>query len=94
MQTTGSTRVGEQIRARLDAAELIDQSDQHAGHGGSRPEGETHFHVTVVADAFADRSRVARQRLVMTALADLLTGRVHALSIHAATPAEWAAARR
>jgi BolA family transcriptional regulator, general stress-responsive regulator len=72
--------------------EIVDESAQHHGHAGSRPEGETHFAVVVVSSAFAGRSRLERQRLIHAAAADLLRGRIHALSIRALTPEEDAAA--
>lgn len=68
---------------RLD---IIDESHRHAGHAGARPEGETHFAVTIVAPAFAGLTRVARQRLVYEALAEELATRVHALSLTALPP--------
>ena len=68
--------------------ELVDESDRHAGHAGARPEGETHFAVTIVSAAFAGMSRVARQRLVYAALAAELAGQVHALSLTTRTPEE------
>lgn len=71
--------------ARLD---VIDESHRHAGHAGARPEGETHFTVTIVSAAFAGLGRVARQRLVYEALAAELANRVHALSVTARTPDE------
>lgn len=70
---------------RLD---VIDESGRHVGHSGARPEGETHFAVTIVAAAFAGQSRVARQRLVYETLADELRTRVHALSVTARAPGE------
>ncbi len=60
---------------------ILDESHRHAGHAGARPEGETHFAVTIVAPAFAGLNRVARQRLVYETLADELATRVHALSL-------------
>ncbi|MFC7048433.1 BolA family protein [Emcibacter nanhaiensis] len=71
--------------AKLD---VIDQSCNHAGHSGTRPEGETHFHVVAVAAAFDGLNRVARQRLVYKILADELAGPVHALSLDLKSPAE------
>ena len=65
---------------------VIDESHQHAGHVGARPGGETHFRVEIVSEAFRDRSRVERQRLVLEILADELKGPVHALSISARSP--------
>jgi BolA protein len=68
--------------------ELVDESRRHAGHIGARPDGETHFALTIVSAAFAGMSRVARQRLVYEALAAELANRVHALSLTARTPEE------
>jgi BolA family transcriptional regulator, general stress-responsive regulator len=68
--------------------EIIDESHRHAGHVGARPDGETHFAVTIVAAAFAGLPRVARQRLVYQTLADELATRVHALSLKTLTPDE------
>ncbi len=70
---------------RLD---IIDESHRHAGHAGARPEGETHFAVTIVSAAFAGLNRVARQRLVYQALAEELANRVHALSLTTLAPDE------
>ena len=71
--------------ARLD---IVDESHRHVGHPGARPGGETHFAVTIVAAAFAGKSRVARQRLVYQALAEELASSVHALSLTTLTPDE------
>tara|TARA_R110000868_G_scaffold55460_2_gene172484 strand:+ start:23356 stop:23616 length:261 start_codon:yes stop_codon:yes gene_type:complete len=65
---------------------VTDESHLHAGHVGARPEGETHFRVEIVSAAFADCSRVERQRLVYGVLRDELAGPVHALSVLAAPP--------
>lgn len=65
-----------------------DDSHEHVGHAGHRPEGETHFFVEVVSSAFARQSRVARQRLVFAALRELMQQRIHALSISARAPDE------
>jgi BolA protein len=87
------------IRHRLSAAlapislDLVDESSRHAGHAGARPEGESHFRVTIVAAAFAGKSRIDRHRLVFEALGGLMESDIHALAITALTPAE-AAARR
>jgi BolA family transcriptional regulator, general stress-responsive regulator len=68
--------------------EISDQSHRHAGHRGARPEGETHFAVTIVSSAFIGHGRVARQRLVYQTLAEELATRVHALSLTTLTPDE------
>ena len=82
------------IREKLTARfapirlEIIDESHRHAGHAGARPEGETHFTVTIVSATFAGLPRVARQRLVYQTLADELATRVHALSLTTLAPGE------
>ena len=67
---------------------LIDDSEQHRGHGGYNPAGESHFTLLIESAAFAGKSRVERQRMVHSALGDLLRKRVHALSIRATAPGE------
>ena len=68
--------------------ELNDDSEKHRGHGGYNPAGESHFSLTIESAAFAGKSRVERQRLVYSALGDLMRERVHALSIRARAPGE------
>lgn len=86
--------MADQIRRKLTHAlapvELLveDESARHAGHAGSRPGGETHFRVRIVAAEFAGMSRVARSRRVHEILDEELRTRVHALSIDARTPGE------
>jgi BolA family transcriptional regulator, general stress-responsive regulator len=70
---------------RLD---VFDESHRHAGHAGARPEGETHFALTIASSAFAGLGRVARQRLVYETLADEIGNPVHALSLTTLTPDE------
>lgn len=82
------------IAARLSAAlaptrlAVSNDSHLHAGHAGHDGTGESHFSVSVEAPSFAGLSRVARQRLVNGALADLLATRIHALAIRATAPGE------
>jgi BolA protein len=73
---------------RPERLEVVDDSAKHRGHAGHDPRGESHFTVTVVAQAFAGQSRVARQRMVNAALADLLRDRVHALAMVTKAPGE------
>lgn len=86
--------IAERINQKLTEAlapsvlEVVDESAKHKGHGGWREGGETHFHVTVVADAFEGKSRVERQRMVYALLADEMAERVHALALTTKTPAE------
>ncbi len=69
---------------------VTDESHRHRGHAGAHPEGESHFHVEIVAEAFAGKSRVARQRMVYTILAEELRERVHAPSLVTRAPEEAA----
>ena len=86
--------VATEIEARLHAAlaperlAVIDDSDMHRGHAGHDGSGESHFTVDIVSPLFTGQTRVARQRLVNTALADLLAEKVHALAIKARAPGE------
>lgn len=68
--------------------ELIDDSAKHRGHGGYNPAGESHFTLEIESPAFAGKPRIERQRMVHSALGDLLKDRVHALSIRARAPGE------
>ncbi|KAA5603275.1 BolA family protein [Blastochloris sulfoviridis] len=87
---TFAERIESKLRAALAPSELRvdDDSDRHAGHAGSRTEGETHFRIYIVAEAFRGKSRVARHRMVNDALRDEFAERIHALAIHAAAPGE------
>jgi BolA family transcriptional regulator, general stress-responsive regulator len=68
--------------------EVVDESDRHAGHAGHRPEGETHFRVYIVAEAFRGKSRLERHRMINETLVGELRSGVHALAIHASAPGE------
>ena len=46
-----------------------------------------HFFATIVSDAFAGRSRVARHQQVYAALGDRMREQIHALSMKTLTPA-------
>ena len=87
-------QVADRIRHKLTERfapirlEIEDESHRHTGHAGARPDGETHFSVTIVSAAFIGESRVARQRLVYLTLAEELATRVHALSLRALAPSE------
>ena len=68
--------------------EVVDESHRHVGHAGHRPDGETHFRVTIVADAFRGKSRLERHRIINAILAAELAAGVHAIAIHASFPGE------
>lgn len=91
-QETGP--VAAEMLKRLNSAlnptsvELTDDSERHRGHGGYNPAGESHFTLRIESPAFTGKNRVERQRMVYTALGDLMRERVHALSIRASAPGE------
>jgi BolA protein len=91
-QTPGP--VATEMLRRLNSAlsptsiELIDDSEQHRGHGGYNPAGESHFTLRIESPAFAGKNRVQRQRMIYAALGELMDARVHALSIRASAPGE------
>ena len=92
VQKTGP--VAAEMLRRLTSAlnpariELVDDSEQHRGHGGYNPVGESHFTLLIESAAFVGKSRVERQRMIYAALGDLMDERVHALSIRASAPGE------
>ena len=75
-------------RLRPQSVKVIDQSHQHAGHASAPADGESHFHVEIVSEAFRGLDRVSRQRLVYQILNDELSGSVHALELATMTPDE------
>lgn len=83
--------VAEQIERKLagglDLAHL--QVVNESGNHNVPPGSESHFKVTVVAEAFSGERLLARHRRIHGLLAAELAGAVHALSIHAYTPEEW-----
>ncbi len=72
------------LRERLNpnALEVLDESNQHAGHVGANGSGfGTHFRVRIASPLFTGKSRVARHRLVYDALQEFMAAGVHALAI-------------
>lgn len=67
---------------------VINDSAKHHGHAGDDGSGESHFTVEIEAEAFAQLSRLERQRLVNRALGGIPGQRVHALAIKAKAPGE------
>ena len=84
--------IREKITSALspDQVDVVDESHLHAGHAGAREGGESHFRLYVVSAKFEGLSRVARQRLVNSALREELKGPIHALAMKTLTPDEAA----
>lgn len=80
------------LKTKLQAERVIveDQSALHQGHAGARPEGQTHYHVTVIAEAFAGMPRVKRHQKVYQLLEQEFDTGLHALAMTTKTPGEMA----
>ena len=80
------------IRRKLEqqlaplSLEVQDDSAQHAGHTGAA--GGGHYTLRIVSAAFSGQDRLARHRLVYSALGELMQREIHALSITALSPDE------
>jgi len=66
--------------------DVTNESYMHSVPAGS----ESHFKVVVVSNGFAGLNLVARHRAVNQVLALEVAAGIHALSIEARTPEEWA----
>lgn len=79
--------VTNEIRSRLEDAfhprtlDVVDESERHRGHSGYQEGGESHFRVTIAAEAFEPMNRIERHRAVHDALGRDLVGRIHALAL-------------
>jgi len=71
-------------------ADLIRQSLPQA-HVDVRSDDDTHFAATLVSSTFEGLRSIARHQLVYRALGERVGREIHALSIEAFTPSEWAA---
>jgi acid stress-induced BolA-like protein IbaG/YrbA len=76
-------RVAELIRAGLPGAAVRVESDDN-----------THFASQIIAEQFAGLRPIARHQLIYKALGALMGREIHALSIEALTPDEFAARSR
>ncbi|MDB9707601.1 BolA family transcriptional regulator [Planktotalea frisia] len=82
----------DEIRSKLEAAlapselDVVDDSESHRGHGGYQEGGESHYNLRIRSDVFAGKTRIARHRLVHSALGPELIGRIHALALDLDTP--------
>jgi acid stress-induced BolA-like protein IbaG/YrbA len=72
-------KVAELIRAGLPGAQVLIQSPDNV-----------HYSATIVAQAFTGKRGIARHQLVYATLGELVGREIHALSIEAFTPDEWA----
>ncbi|MGB4913125.1 MAG: BolA family protein [Candidatus Dechloromonas phosphoritropha] len=86
-----SSETAELLRQRMAVLDptsvaIEDESHRHAGHAGAKDGG--HYKITIVAAAFIGQNTVKRHRTVYAAAGDLMSGRIHAISIRAFSPDE------
>lgn len=74
------------LQEALNPSYLLVENESHM-HGGSAL--ESHFKVTVVADAFNGQRLLQRHRIINQLLAEELKSYIHALAMHTYTPTEW-----
>ena len=67
--------------------EIVDESHKHAGHAGARS-GGGHYLLQIISADFAEKNKTSRQRMVYSALAEMMERDIHALTIDAKTPGE------
>ena len=75
-----ATEVKSLIAAGLTGAHIVVETDD-----------DTHFEAVIVTDQFVGKRMIARHQLVYAALGAKMGREIHALSIQAHTPDEWAA---
>lgn len=67
--------------------EITDESHLHKGHAGARPEGESHFSLTIEASSLEGLTRVQQHQRIYAALDDFFTKEgLHALRITCRSP--------
>jgi BolA protein len=94
MSLTSTGPVAEQMIRRLTVAlqptqlDLVNDSEKHRGHAGYDGSGESHFTLLIESPLFVGQTRIQRQRAIYAALGELMTNKVHALSIRARAPGE------
>ena len=84
--------LGKEIEQQLQATfapehlEVVCDSHKHNVPAGT----EIHFSVVIVSSKFEGQMLLSRHRLVNSALSAQFAAGIHALSIHALTPQQWA----
>ena len=90
-----STMIKEKIEKKINAAfspvhiSIIDETWKHAGHAGA-VSGKGHFILHAVSQQFEGISLLNRNRLIFDILKEEMGSEIHALTIRAQTPPEYA----
>mgnify|MGYP006270979607 CR=1 FL=1 len=74
-----STEIEKTIRSGLPGSTVVVRSDD-----------QTHFEAVIVAAQFSGKRALARHQMVYALLGSAVGREIHALSIQAFTPEEWA----
>ncbi len=61
--------------------QVMDNSNLHAGHSGSSPDGQTHFAIKIKAMQFYNLPRVAIHRQINQLFKEEFSKKLHALEI-------------
>jgi acid stress-induced BolA-like protein IbaG/YrbA len=82
-----------QSRTNMNAAEVrsLIQAGLPSADVQVASDDNTHFEAVVVAADFAGKRMLQRHQLIYASLGQLMGREIHALSIQAYTPEEWAA---
>lgn len=83
-------RAGVEQNLQFSRLEIINESHKHVGHSGDDGSGQTHFKLIVVSDEFKGLTRIERQRLVNSLIAEAFKEGLHAISMDLKTLAEIA----
>jgi BolA protein len=67
--------------------EIVDESHRHAGHAGAKA-GGGHYLLQIISPEFSGKNKMARHRMIYSALAEMMERDIHALTIDAKTPGE------
>ncbi|KAF9244948.1 bola-like protein-domain-containing protein [Melanogaster broomeanus] len=88
------TAIHDKLTTLLQPSQLTitNESHLHRHHSAMRAQGggdgETHFDVQVISDAFKGMTTLQRHRMIYSALSDELAQGLHALSLKTKTPQE------
>lgn len=67
--------------------DIVDESHRHAGHAGAKA-GGGHYLLQIISPEFSGKNKMARHRMIYSALAEMMERDIHALTIDAKTPGE------
>jgi BolA protein len=64
-----------------DVLKVIDESEDHRGHGGYIEGRQTHFQIIIKSSIFDTMTRLSRERAIHKALGNDIIENIHAISI-------------